>query len=118
MSVATLALRHGIPHKHASQDHAAKLFTWKNVTNAALGPASLSKAMKDVYELMRLSDSAEDGDDKSTVAEDVLKVEVAGPEQEHFSVVDVPGTFTIATEGIYHSRTRLSTSTQISSTTV
>ena len=30
---------------------------------------------------------------KATFSEDVLKLEVSGPNQEHFSVVNVPGIF-------------------------
>ena len=37
---------------------------------------------------------------KSTFSEDVLRIEVCGPEQEHFSVVDVPGIFRKTTEGL------------------
>ncbi len=37
---------------------------------------------------------------KATFSEDVLKLEVSGPEQEHFSVVDVPGIFRKTTEGV------------------
>ncbi|KAH0360172.1 dynamin GTPase, partial [Aureobasidium melanogenum] len=88
-----------IPHKGATQAYADKLRAWKSVTNAALEPVSFSKTMKDVHKLMGLSDSAED-DGKSTFSEDVLKVEVTGPEQEHFSVVDVPGIFRTATKGV------------------
>lgn len=37
---------------------------------------------------------------RSTFSEDVLKLEVCGPEQEHFSVVDVPCIFRANTEGL------------------
>jgi len=37
---------------------------------------------------------------KQTFSEDVLKLEVYGPDQEHFSVVDVPGIFRKATVGV------------------
>ena len=37
---------------------------------------------------------------QGTFSEDVLKLEVCGPEQEHFSVVDVPGIFRKTTEGV------------------
>lgn len=35
-----------------------------------------------------------------TFSDDVLRLEIAGPEQEHLSVVDVPGIFRKYTEGI------------------
>lgn len=37
---------------------------------------------------------------KGTFSDDVLRLEIAGPEQEHFSVVDVPGIFRKTTEGV------------------
>ena len=37
---------------------------------------------------------------KATFSEDVLRLEVVGPDQEHFSVVDVPGIFRKTTEGV------------------
>lgn len=37
---------------------------------------------------------------KGTFSGDVLKLEITGPEQEHFSVVDVPGIFRKTTEGV------------------
>ena len=39
-------------------------------------------------------------DVRSTFSEDVLKLDICGPTQEHFSVVDVPGIFKKTTEGI------------------
>ena len=37
---------------------------------------------------------------KKTFADDVLKIEICGPDQEHFSVVDVPGIFKKTTPGV------------------
>lgn len=37
---------------------------------------------------------------KGTFSDDVLRLEITGPEQEHFSVVDVPGIFRKTTEGV------------------
>ncbi len=42
----------------------------------------------------------DDSGSKSTFSEDVLRLEVCGPDQEHFSVVDVPGIFRKTTEGV------------------
>ncbi|OHE94729.1 interferon-induced GTP-binding protein Mx1 [Colletotrichum orchidophilum] len=42
------------------------------------------------------------GDDckLSTFAEDVLKIEISGPDQHHLTVIDVPGIFRTATKGL------------------
>ncbi|KAI5196864.1 dynamin GTPase [Aureobasidium subglaciale] len=89
-----------IPHKGATPAYAEKLCAFKVLTHAVLEPVSFSKTMKDVHKLLGLSDNPSDGDNKSTFSEDVLKIEVTGPEQEHFSVVDVPGIFRTATKGM------------------
>jgi hypothetical protein len=48
---------------------------------------------------MGLGDKDRKGD-RGTFSEDVLRLEICGPDQEHFSVVDVPGIFRKTTEGI------------------
>lgn len=35
-----------------------------------------------------------------TFSQDVLKLDISGPNEEHFSIVDVPGIFRVATEGV------------------
>jgi hypothetical protein len=37
---------------------------------------------------------------RGTFSEDILKIQVCGPDEEHFSVVDVPGIFRVKTEGL------------------
>lgn len=49
---------------------------------------------------MGLSGSGDDGIQKPTFSNDVLRLDVSGPEQEHLSVIDVPGIFKSTTEGI------------------
>lgn len=40
------------------------------------------------------------GSNKKTFADDVLKIEMCGPDQEHLSVIDVPGIFKKSTPGV------------------
>lgn len=50
---------------------------------------------------MGLSDGSEHaGLRKPTFSNDVLRLEISGPEQEHLSVIDVPGIFKSTTEGL------------------
>jgi hypothetical protein len=44
-------------------------------------------------------ESTDDGP-KTTFSEDVLRLEICGPYQEHFSVIDVPGIFKRTTQGV------------------
>ena len=43
---------------------------------------------------------AESSGDKKTFADDVLRIEICGPDQEHLSVIDVPGIFKKSTLGL------------------
>jgi len=49
---------------------------------------------------MGLSDKSNDGVRKSTFSNNVLRLEISGPDQEHLSVIDVPGIFKSTTEGV------------------
>ncbi len=49
---------------------------------------------------MGLAADADDGQRKPTFSNDVLRLEIAGPQQEHLSVIDVPGIFKSTTEGV------------------
>jgi hypothetical protein len=41
-----------------------------------------------------------EGEPQRTFSDDVLRLEIAGPDQEHFSVIDVPGIFKRITHGL------------------
>jgi len=40
------------------------------------------------------------GEARKTFANDVFKIEICGPDQEHLSVIDVPGIFRKTTPGV------------------
>ncbi|KAH7316966.1 interferon-induced GTP-binding protein Mx2 [Stachybotrys elegans] len=42
----------------------------------------------------------DDNPDASAFGEDILKIEISGPEQTHLTVIDVPGIFRVATPGL------------------
>lgn len=44
---------------------------------------------------------------KRTFSDDVLKIEICGPDQQHLSVVDVPGIFRSITEGVTTQRDKV-----------
>ena len=48
--------------------------------------------------MMGLGNGTEQG--KQTFSNDVLKIEICGPEQEHLSVIDIPGIFKKTTKGL------------------
>lgn len=49
---------------------------------------------------MGLKGSGAPGGGNDTFSDDVLKVEICGPNQQHLSVIDVPGIFRNTTEGV------------------
>jgi hypothetical protein len=46
--------------------------------------------------------SGDDGETerRATFSNDVLRFEISGPDQEHLSVIDVPGIFKSTTDGV------------------
>jgi hypothetical protein len=49
---------------------------------------------------MGLTGEGDGTERKPTFSNDVLRLEISGPEQEHLSVIDVPGIFKSTTEGL------------------
>ena len=49
---------------------------------------------------MGLSGDDEETERRPTFSNDVLRLEISGPDQEHLSVIDVPGIFKSTTEGV------------------
>lgn len=49
---------------------------------------------------MGLSEGGDTAECKPTFSNDVLRLEISGPDQEHLSVIDVPGIFKSTTEGL------------------
>lgn len=53
-----------------------------------------------VHTVMGLGCKEDKKGDRGTFSDDVLKIEICSPDQEHFSVIDVPGIFRKTTEGL------------------
>ena len=87
-----------IPAIDAPADYATKLKEWKTHITS-FDSHAFEVILKEVYQLMGLSES-ESGDGKKTFSDDVLKIEICGPEQQHLSVIDVPGIFRKTTQGV------------------
>ncbi|TIA32625.1 dynamin GTPase [Aureobasidium pullulans] len=86
-----------IPSKNADEYHIQALRAWKKQIDSILDPETFSDVMHEVQTLMGIE--SEDTFETTTFSEDILKLEVSGPECQHFSVVDVPGIFRTATKG-------------------
>ncbi|KAI0484720.1 P-loop containing nucleoside triphosphate hydrolase protein [Xylariaceae sp. FL0804] len=67
-------------------------------------PESLAQLFKDANEAMGIRSSAKGGEssdfDRPTFSEHILRIEKSGPNEEHFTVIDVPGIFRDQTDGL------------------
>ncbi|EED22526.1 dynamin, putative [Talaromyces stipitatus ATCC 10500] len=76
----------------------SQLREWKASDLQSLDGAAFSAVMSEVHALMGLSTSKEDG--KPTFSSNVLRLEICGPDEDHLSVIDVPGIFRNTTPGV------------------
>lgn len=90
-----------IPAVNAQPEYAEKLRKWKKDDLKSFDSETFAAVLREVYELMGLGESESAyGDVKKTFADDVLKIEICGPDQQHLSVIDVPGIFRKKTSGV------------------
>ncbi|KAK8250481.1 dynamin GTPase [Phyllosticta capitalensis] len=94
-----------IPGKNSGQEHAAAVRAWKKDNLPQLDQGSFSQIMKEVHAVMGLSGQttnpeSTNGSVRKTFTEDILSIEVGGPEEQHLTVIDVPGIFRRANQGV------------------
>lgn len=103
-----------IPAESAAPEHAEKLRRWKSQKLQLLNRDTFAEILSQVFTLahntcrrLRYSTNALKvhelmglGAGQKTFSDDVLKIEICGPKQDHLSVVDVPGIFKKVTEGV------------------
>ncbi|KAM3425678.1 hypothetical protein BST61_g7618 [Cercospora zeina] len=89
-----------IPDQHASPEHTLHVKQWgKTITS--LESNTFKEIMQEAHKVMGLSESGSaEGTRKPTFSNDVLRLEFSGPDQEHLSVIDVPGIFKSTTQGV------------------
>ncbi|KAJ5766686.1 uncharacterized protein N7511_004302 [Penicillium nucicola] len=80
-----------IPDSNAEDAYASKLKEWKGKNLQSLDIESFSEMMTEVHTLMGVSRLKDDG--LPTFSSHVLRVEICGPQEDHISVIDVPGIF-------------------------
>ncbi|KXT07931.1 hypothetical protein AC579_6692 [Pseudocercospora musae] len=95
-----------LPSRDAKPDHATRARAWGRVVET-LGLKAFVKIMDEVHEVMGLKADSSDTNDSATIvnrpptfSNDVLRLEISGPGQEHLSVIDVPGIFKSTTFGL------------------
>ncbi|CAK1356816.1 unnamed protein product [Cercospora beticola] len=88
-----------IPDQQASAEHTTRVKEWGKTTSK-LESDTFNEIMQEAHEVMGLSGSGENATQKPTFSNDVLRLEISGPAQEHLSVIDVPGIFKSTTKGV------------------
>ena len=90
-----------IPANNSPPEYAEKLRSWKKNDLKTFDSQTFEDILKDVYHVMEIGQAGSTfGDNTKTFSDDVLKIEICGPDQEHLSVIDVPGIFRKTTSGV------------------
>jgi len=91
-----------IPHAGSSAARQEKLRKFHRTVDDPQG-AGLSQIFEDASQVMGIRAKA-DGSNESTAlttfSEDILKIEISGPSEQHLTVIDVPGIFRAPTPGL------------------
>ncbi|KAL4861090.1 hypothetical protein BDV12DRAFT_208373 [Aspergillus spectabilis] len=80
-----------VPGPDTAPERERLLRGWHANDLQALDARSFTQMMAEVQNLMGLSVTADDG--LPAFSSDVLRLEIEGPDEEHLSVIDIPGTF-------------------------
>ncbi|KAL9129208.1 MAG: hypothetical protein Q9217_002277 [Psora testacea] len=87
-----------IPADNATEEHKAACRAWTMNDFQSLDAASFADIMKQVNTLMGLVQ--DESGVKRTFSNDVLRLEISSPNEDHLSVIDVPGIFKRTTSGV------------------
>ncbi|KAF2137802.1 uncharacterized protein K452DRAFT_235356 [Aplosporella prunicola CBS 121167] len=87
-----------IPGKDALPDHVETIRAWKKTDIKKLDKDTFADIMREAQEVMGVS--SQGGGPLKTFSSDVLSIEVAGLDKEHFAVIDVPGIFQRVTKDL------------------
>ncbi|CAG8976279.1 hypothetical protein HYALB_00011764 [Hymenoscyphus albidus] len=88
-----------IPAKNSTSEHANQVREWAKRDLDGLDQKAFTHIMLEVHTVMGLS-KQDNSMSSPTFSDDVLCIEVCGPDQEHLSVIDVPGIFRQRTQGL------------------
>ncbi|KAJ5714861.1 Dynamin [Penicillium malachiteum] len=86
-----------IPDLSVMPEQEHKLRAWSASGTHTMTASGFSKMMQEVHDLMGLSTRS--GDSEPTFSNSVPRLEICGPDEDHLSVIDVPGIFKNTTMG-------------------
>ncbi|EFX04945.1 interferon-induced GTP-binding protein mx2 [Grosmannia clavigera kw1407] len=87
-----------IPRPHAEDSLKRRLQDFRRVLDG-LENDHLTRVFEEANAAMGIRMSASD-DSQTAFSEDILKIEISGPDQVHLTVIDVPGIFRLPTPGL------------------
>ncbi|KAI1144894.1 interferon-induced GTP-binding protein Mx2 [Nemania diffusa] len=89
-----------IPRPGADDDLKAKLIAFRRDL-PTLDNQALALIFAEANEAMRIRPDIDDANlSLDAFSQDILKIEISGPDQTHLTVIDVPGIFRVATPGL------------------
>ncbi|KAL4880632.1 P-loop containing nucleoside triphosphate hydrolase protein [Aspergillus karnatakaensis] len=86
------------PASQSTPECVAKLKAWTRSETGTLSPKVFSDMIQQVHTVMGIR-TLED-QSKPTFARHVFRLEISGPDEDHLSVIDVPGIFKTVTPGV------------------
>ncbi|RJE20074.1 DYNc [Aspergillus sclerotialis] len=90
-----------IPASDTDPECASDLRKWRAAHLEELDQKSFAKLMSEVYDVMGVSGADnKEKSSKKTFSKDVFRLEISGPDEDHLSVIDVPGIFKNTTPGL------------------
>ncbi|RAL12437.1 dynamin family protein [Aspergillus homomorphus CBS 101889] len=86
-----------IPASNSNAARAGELRAWGATFEGSLSAGRFAEIMKEAHKLMGVSTT--DKPTQLTFSRDVFRLEISGPDEDHLSVIDVPGIFKLTTPG-------------------
>ncbi|PPJ61353.1 hypothetical protein CBER1_11907 [Cercospora berteroae] len=92
-----------IPDEDAGVEHRSAIAAWGELSVDSFDDFTFADIMKEVHNVIGIAspnDVTSGTERKPTFSGDVLQLEISGPDEEHLSVIDVPGIFRDSTPGL------------------
>ncbi|KAH8722703.1 dynamin GTPase [Phaeosphaeriaceae sp. PMI808] len=90
-----------LPDPNSAEEHKGRMKRWIKTDIERLDAPSFALIMSEVHTVMGLSNNkAHSSGLRKTFSNDVLRLEIFGPDEAHLSVIDVPGIFRTTTAGV------------------
>ncbi|KAF2434871.1 dynamin family protein [Tothia fuscella] len=101
-----------IPDKSATDQHQQAVKAWGLHDDTWFGKKSFAAIMDEAHKVMGLGKKS-DGGAQNTFSQDILKLEIQGPDQQHLSVIDVSGIFRVTTKGLTTKQDQIMVTTMV-----